>query len=442
MHKIVGHFLIDLMPKTRRKYHSSLKLAHSLGLEKVILPKDFLETIPASTIHGWRHDFNIKQLYGQQFVKRIENNLSEADSFLDLSTDFDRRMILSLLMIKRFLVKNLSKNGVQKLLRDNKTKTIQFIQWLDQKTAIGKSKISESIGLGRKTISHWQRQIKYSCHTSAFGKCLIKNPNQATAQELSTMKTLLSDSDKAHWGIPSIQGFAVKEKLCFLSVSSWYMYNRLLKFRSSISKFKKPEYRPLRATAVNEIWHADITVFKTLDGIRNYIYTVKDNFSRKTLVWKITQSVSAITRLETIQEAISFAFPDKKGSVRLITDGGPENDNHTIKEFILNNQVDINHQIALKDIIQSNSMVEVSYRCLKTYFLYGKQIHNTIGLEKYIAYYFHDHDEVKPHSAHKIYTPNEVYNGSDPINVSLTPLYHQARIDRRITNQNSGCAIC
>ncbi len=416
------------MPKTRRKYHSSLKLAYSLGLENVLLPEEFLKTISASTVHGWRHDFNHKKLYGHGFVKRIENNLSDADSFLGLSTDFDRRMILTLLLVKRFLVKSLSKNGVQKLLRDNKTKTIRFIEWLDEKTDIGKSKISECIGLGRKTISHWKRQIKYTCHTSVFGKCMIKNSNQATMTEIAVVKKLLSDPDKSHWGIPSIQGWAIKEKLCFLSVSSWYMYNRFLKVRKSISTFKKPDYKALRATAVNEIWHADITVFKTLDGIRNYIYTVKDNFSRKTLVWKITQSVSAITRIETIQEAVNFAFPDKSGSVRLITDGGPENDNYAMREFMVNNQVNINHQIALKDIVQSNSMVEVSYRCLKTYFLYGKQIHDSIELEKYIKYYFHDHDEVKPHSAHKVYTPNEVYNGADPIKVSLTPLYRQVGV--------------
>jgi transposase len=302
--------------RTRKQYDSAIKSAQSLRLEKVILPKDFLETIPASTIHGGRHDFNIKQLYGHEFAKQIDENLSDANSFLDLSNDFDRKMILTLLYVKRFLVKNLSKNGVQKLLRDNKGKTIRFIEWLDQKTDFGKTKISECFGLGRKTISHWKRQIKYTCHTSAFGKCLVKNPSQATGEELDTIKTLLSDPEKAHWGVPSIQGWAVKEKLCFLSVSSWYMYNRLLKIRKSISKFKKPDYKPLRANAVNEIWHADITVFKTLDGIRNYIYTVKDNFSRKTLVWKITQSVSAITRLETIQEAIDFAFPDQSGSVR------------------------------------------------------------------------------------------------------------------------------
>ena len=162
----------------------------------------------------------------------------------------------------------------------------------------------------------------------------------------------------------------------------------------------------------------------------------------KTLFWRITQSVSATTRLETIQEALNFAFPNGSGTVRLITDGGPENDNLTMKKFIINNPIVINHQIALKDIVQSNSMIEVSYRCLKSYFLYRKQIHNAQELEKYIAFYFHDHDEIKPHSAHKIYTPNEVYNGANPTNLALSPLFRQAATNRRITNKKNGCGVC
>ncbi|WP_027420963.1 DDE-type integrase/transposase/recombinase [Crocinitomix catalasitica] len=428
--------------RQRKKYHTSLKTVYSLGLETLILPPEFTNTIPASTIHGWRHDFNIKKQYGQEFAKQIDENLSDASSFLELSSDFDRKIIFSLLSVKRFLIHQLSKNGFQKLLRNNKEKTIQFIEWIDNKTDIGKSKISEYVGIGRKTISHWKRQIEYTCHTSTLKKCLIKNPIQATKHEINVMKKLLTDPDKAHWGIPSIQGFAIKNKLCVFSISSWYNYNRIFKFRTSINRFKKPVYKPLRASCVNEIWHADITVFKTLDGIKNYIYTVKDNFSRKTLAWIITKSVSAKSRMQTIQMAIEIAFPENAGAVRLITDGGPENDNQTIKNFIVDAAVHINHQIALKDIVQSNSMAEATYRCMKSHFLYGKQINDTNELEKYVAFYLHDHDFVRPHSAHKVYTPDEVYNDCDPRSVALKPLYRQAAIERIESNKISGCGIC
>lgn len=427
--------------RKRKVYHSSVKLAYSLNLEKVILPASFLKSIPRSTVHGWRHDFNPKSLIGQNFAKKIEHNLTDASAFLELTNDNSRTLILTVLKINRFFRQQLSKNGLRKLLRDHKQKTIQFIDWLDQKTNLGKTKISASIGLGRNTVAKWKRQIKFTCHTSVFAKCRIEHPNQATINELSVITELLSDPTKSHWGIPSLQGWAIKKKLCFLSVSSWYTYNRLLKIRRSISRFKKSNGDPLRATKVNEIWHADITVFKTLDGVKNYIYTIKDNFSRKTLVWKITEEVSAQTRLETIQQALLFAFPTNTGSLRLITDGGPENDNQTIKNFICHAQIEIKHQIALRDIVQSNSMVEATYRWLKSSFLYGKKILNAVELEKYLQFYFHDHDEIKPHSAHQIYTPNEVYNGANPA-ISLTEVYQIASKNRRITNLASRCKIC
>ena len=129
------------------------------------------------------------------------------------------------------------------------------------------------------------------------------------------------------------------------------------------------------------------------------------------------------------------------GSHRLITDGGPENDNQTIKNFIYNAQIEIKHQIALKDIVQSNSMVEATYRWLKSSFLYGKKILNAVELEKYLQFYFYDHDEIKPHSTHRIYTPNEVYNGANPA-ISLTEVYQIASKNRRITNLASRCKIC
>jgi hypothetical protein len=91
--------------------------------------------------------------------------------------------------------------------------------------------------------------------------------------------------------------------------------------------------------------------------------------------------------------------------------------------------------------IQSNSMVEATYRWLKSSFLYGKKILNAVELEKYLQFYFHDHDEIKPHSAHKIYTPNEVYNGANPT-ISLTEMYQIASKNRRITNLASRCKIC
>lgn len=197
--------------RKRKIYHSSVKLAYALDLEKVILPASFLKSIPRSTVHGWQHDFNAKTLVGQNFAKKIELNLTDSNAFLELMNDNSRTLILTVLKINRFFRQQLSKNGLQKLLRNHKQKTIQFIDWLDQKTNLGKTKISASMGLGRNTVAKWKRQIKFTCHTSAFAKCRIEHPNQATINELSVITELLSDPTKSNWGIPSLQGWAIKK---------------------------------------------------------------------------------------------------------------------------------------------------------------------------------------------------------------------------------------
>ena len=429
------------MIKSRNQYYSSIKLITNLDLEKELLPKEFLKTIPSSTISDWKRKFNPEKLIGQEFAKSIDSNLEDIQKITSLSSQSDRNVFIIILHVKKFLVQTFSKKGVHKILRDNKAKTIKFIEWVSSKTKSNKVKIAEYLGIGSQTFRNWKNQVLFKCRKSKLALCLNRHPNQASSYEVEQMKHLLTDPTMLHWGIASIQGFAFKNKLCFLSLATWYRYNKLLGIRKSIVKWTKALYKPIRANFVNEIWHADITVYKTLDGIKHYIYTVLDNYSRKTLVWLVADKVSATIRLETIKQAIKFALPNKNGFVSLITDGGPENDNATMKKFMVNNQSLINHKIALRDIVQSNSMVEASYQTLKKYNLYGKQVCDGIQLNKELENHYHEHDFIKPHYAHKIYTPDEVYNGADP-KICLTPQYRKAAVDRRITNKKGRCGVC
>lgn len=36
------------------KYHTNVKVCYSLGIEKQLLPKDFIQTIPTSTVDYWK----------------------------------------------------------------------------------------------------------------------------------------------------------------------------------------------------------------------------------------------------------------------------------------------------------------------------------------------------------------------------------------------------
>ncbi|TSJ41856.1 DDE-type integrase/transposase/recombinase [Fluviicola chungangensis] len=247
----------------------------------------------------------------------------------------------------------------------------------------------------------------------------------------------LSKPEYAHWGIHSIWALAFKTGETSLSKQAWYHYNRLLEIRKQVRKGNKPKYKSILAQNVNQIWHADITVFKTLDGVKHYIYTVMDNYSRFIHSWQIDTVVSATLRLKTIQDAIQSAFQGKKyENLQLVTDGGPENDNLTIKEFIQTNN--INHTIALRDIKQSNSMMEAFYRTTKYQWLYLKDISNGKQLLKEFELWIKEYNHEKPHYASGIYTPCDILNGNDK-HESFSERMKSAAQMRREINKNAGC---
>lgn len=116
--------------------------------------------------------------------------------------------------------------------------------------------------------------------------------------------------------------------------------------------------------------------------------------------------------------------------------GGPENDNLTIKEFIRNSN--INHTIALKDIEQSNSMMEAFYHTAKYRYLYQQPIHNQPELILKFKEMIHEYHFLKPHYALGIYTPEQVKNGAD-MKLSHRNTYAEAGRKRREMNRNMNC---
>ena len=77
--------------------------------------------------------------------------------------------------------------------------------------------------------------------------------------------------------------------------------------------------------------------YKTLDNVIFSIYTVVDNLSRKIVAWDISTKKCCKIRTETVERAIKneLDVTIDNQSLDLIVDGGTENNNITIHEFIL-----------------------------------------------------------------------------------------------------------
>lgn len=423
--------------RSHNTYSTSLKAYYALGIEKQFVPKELQKLVPASTASGWKN-MNTSSIIGIELDKKLPKDAKELDTLYSANGKIPRNIAL---IMTSFITLVRDAVGVKNLKRAFKTSREAFVNFtVNHKDILPMRSFAEVMQLSPKTIYSWVHQVKFSCDHSPIFLCPKRHSNQATILEVQIIKEWLLKPEYAHWGIHSIWAKAFKEGVTNLAKQSWYRYNQTLQIRKVAQKGKRPKYKPIIADQIHQIWHADITIFKTLDGVKYYIYTVMDNYSRFILSWRIEKVVSAKIRLETIQSAIhtNLEKTNPNSSIQLITDGGPENINTTLKEFMDENSATIHQAIALKDIVQSNSMMESFYRITKYTWLYRKKIKNFKQLHHEFEKWMQEYHFEKPHYALGIHTPHEVLNGADK-KQNFSQRMKDAARKRRAFNKNVRC---
>lgn len=106
-----------------------------------------------------------------------------------------------------------------------------------------------------------------------------------------------------YWPVNSIAYYALRNNIVNASLATWYNYIHKLGWERP--KFpKKSKYGiGIRANRPHQVWHADITIVKCLNGIKYYVYLLMDNFSRFILNYQVSEKVSAKIRKDSIQNA-------------------------------------------------------------------------------------------------------------------------------------------
>ncbi|MEY5133141.1 MAG: hypothetical protein RLZZ198_1145 [Bacteroidota bacterium] len=192
---------------------------------------------------------------------------------------------------------------------------------------------------------------------------------------------MLTDPELPFWPIASISAFCRREDVLFLSDSTWYKYAKFLGVnRPKSNSRRKKTKKGIRATAPNQKWHADVSVFK-IYNVKHYIYLVADNFSRRILSWKVSDKLIASIRVQTIREAYQNAsLMESELNVDLIVDGGSENNNSVMDDFIEDSKINIHKLVALRDIHFSNSLVEAHFSLIKYNYMYRMKINSLSDL--------------------------------------------------------------
>jgi putative transposase len=263
--------------------------------------------------------------------------------------------------------------------------------------------------------------------------------------EVEAVRKSLENPATSHWPIRSVHHKGIRDRTLSVSINTMYSINKRLEIRETYhhKKRKKKQKKGIRASAPNQIWHADITVLKTLDGKKYYIYLVIDNYSRKVLSYAVRDKVSGLVTLSTIQQAFERASKVSDNlNVKLIVDGGKENNNIHVENFINRSEINIEKLIALKDINFSNSMIEALNKIAKYQYLFPKHPENLEELLEQLAFFVDDFNNVRPHGQLKGLTPSEAYEGQPNIDKHRTEILSQARIDRLEHNKANLCGIC
>lgn len=309
---------------------------------------------------------------------------------------------------------HLGEKKIKNIVKQNKN---DFIRLIDQHyNSIGGSKLLFKIlSISKDTYRNWKRMQANYCPVSHSKLCYVKVPNQVSHKEINVLRKYMSYKEYSHWSIAAVWGKAFRNGKTTMGETTWYKYAREEGFSQKRKTPKKPRKKiSFRADKVNQTWHADVSHCWTSDNVKFYFYTVVDNFSRKIIEHRASRVLSAEIRTQTIKAGIAKAFDvdlnDQK--MDLIVDGGSENNNRTIDAFIKQCHVEINKEIALKTVSFSNAVVEGPYKTMKSGYFRHRLFHPDL-FEQEIDWFVNDYNDVRPHSEHKWYTPNEIYDNSD-----------------------------
>lgn len=421
-------------------YHTAIKTCFALKIQHQILPKKFILQIPASTSHYWKNESADKYL-GAEFANDIQNNLDHTKIFLDKRLTFSRKSFIRFAKIYLTLINLLGKDNIKKVIKTNRNIFIDLLENISDNFPMAKKDLLRFLFITKSQYSFWLGDRKFACSKSLIGQCFKRRPRQIANSEISILKKYMENLRYKHWCIRSIWGKAIRDNAISMAESTWYKYVRKLGYSDSRRPMKKSRPKgSFDAFRPNQTWHMDLSQFKTTDNVTFYIYTVVDNFSRKIIAWDIAQNKSPKIRMQTVKEAIKneFDIEIKDQSIDLIVDGGTENNNKTIGDFIKNCHISINKKIALRDVTFSNSIVEGPYKIMKSYYFRTKDI-SSFSIKNELENFITDYNYHRPCYKHRIYTPDEVHKNPNLASVKL--VLEKSNQKRLEENRNFCCKI-
>ncbi len=415
--------------KGYNSYHTCIKqLARSNNL-----PNKYAACIDRSTIWRWKKEKEDKYL-GHELcnTQALQQFLECRESETLIRTYLKTTLALSAIFRRT--------KQLQSILSQNKDIFVKTL--IRYQNAINIAYILRVLNLSPSVFYHWKNQVLYPCASSAMKLCRRIYPNQLTSKETTQLKSLLTSQALKYWPTSSIAHYARRNNILHISLSTWYSYIHKLGIKRPAQP-KKPRYKiGIRATLPHQIWHADITIVKCLNGMKYYVYLLMDNYSRFVLDHRVSEKVSARVRLDSIRHSYKEYITDPVYDIRLLVDGGIENNNHLVDQYLRSENIFLRKLIAGKDIRFSNSMVEAQNRLIKYYYLFKHPFKDIHHLRSLLDWIIKDYNHTRPHHSLGGLTPYEALIGTIPPKELWKMQKKKAIQDRIIENTAKPCGIC
>jgi transposase InsO family protein len=279
------------------------------------------------------------------------------------------------------------------------------------------------------------------CDLDDHPSCPRVVPTRLTPGEIEDMKQMVESDDHRHMSLRALALHAQRIGKVLASPSTWY---RLVKNAG----WRRPRIRVhpvkpkigIRAKAPGELLHQDVTIIRLLDGTRAYLHAVIDNYSRWILSWTLEEQLGSGRTCRILREA-AVQLNDCPDHTIVVADSGSENVNGAVDDLL--DDEELTRVLAQVEVTFSNAMIEAFWRSLKHSRLYLHSLDSFAALRRLTEFYVKAHNEVMPHAAFEVQTPDEMYFGTgEEATQKLFAARKTAREERMKENRAVRCGVC
>jgi len=263
---------------------------------------------------------------------------------------------------------------------------------------IKKSITLRNLGVCRSTYYGWLSTYKSSTRKPSV-LSLTEGEKQAVIEKKKEQPHL---SHRKISGYLRHDGYWVSESSCYriLKTLGWILPQPLRE-----APWREPHYEPFRP---NQVWGEDWTIL-TIEGLRHYLLTIIDYFSRYIVAWGIVKTVTQrevkdLLIIAYISQGIEHS--EQKPLLRL--DKGSPNMAHGTRRLIKDLEMVISPSRVSRPT--DNGRQERWYRTVKQEEIYCYPTYPSMDIARQsLARYIEEYNERRPHQALWNYTPGFVH---------------------------------